>query len=781
MAPSYVLAIDQGTTSTRAILFDKDGQPKAMEQQEFPQYYPQPGWTEHDPLEILRSAVECSEGAMKKVGASKDDIAGIGITNQRETTVAWDKGTGEPLCRAIVWLDLRTSDTAAELEAKGGKDRFRKKTGLPVSTYFSAVKMKWMLDNVPEVRKAADEGRCCFGTIESWIIYKLTGGPNGGVHVTDVSNASRYMLMNINTCAWDEAVCSELGIPVTALPTIRSNSEVYGKVSSVPSLEGLAISGALGDQHAALLGHGCLDVGTSKNTYGTVLKVQEYFHKKLGSRRDFATAMIELMSFAHQMANQMVAARDEWWQGFNQKELRQKMHDTVEGFGFSSTKVEVQWVEARTKASLREGTPSFVLFVKKFGQSLCSAQIDINARSAASRLIADSGDLSHSVPNSCEILELQCSALHEVGCFMLLNTGGDAVPSKHGLLTTIGYQLGPEEKVTYALEGSVACVGRVVQWLRDNLGIISSSKDVETLAGKVEDTGGLTLVPAFSGLFAPHWRDDARAVAVGMTLFTSKEHMCRAALESTAFQAVDIMEAMKQDTGLRILDMRVDGGMTVNSLLMQMQADILGMSVLRSKLAEATALGAALAAGLSVGFYQKKEVVKDIIEKAGGYEVFPASTTPAARRKMMQRWKDAVERSFDLAKFDPKRPDQAKPAVLKKPRFVKVSSVKPEQKGLNLQLKVVKLPEEVASDGYHDVVCGDASGVVTCHLTPQQFLPCEAGSYIRVQNARVRMKGGHIRVEVDKWGKVSQADSATETFEVNLQNDISAVEYELRS
>lgn len=636
MAPSYVLAIDQGTTSTRAILFDKDGQPRAMEQQEFPQYYPQPGWTEHDPLEILRSAIECSEGAMKKVGASKDDIAGIGITNQRETTVAWDKGTGEPLCRAIVWLDLRTSDTAAQLEAKGGKDRFRKKTGLPVSTYFSAVKMKWMLDNVPEVRKAADEGRCCFGTIESWIIYKLTGGPNGGVHVTDVSNASRYMLMNINSCTWDEAVCSELGIPVTALPTIRSNSEVYGKVSSVPSLQGLAISGALGDQHAALLGHGCLDVGTSKNTYGT-------------------------------------------------------------------------------------------------------------------------------------------------GCFMLLNTGGDAVPSKHGLLTTIGYQLGPEEKVTYALEGSVACAGRVVQWLRDNLGIISSSKDVETLAGKVEDTGGLTLVPAFSGLFAPHWRDDARAVAVGMTLFTSKEHMCRAALESTAFQAVDIMEAMKQDTSLRLRDMRVDGGMTVNSLLMQMQADILGMSVLRSKLAEATALGAALAAGLSVGFYEKKEVVKDIIEKAGGYEVFPSSTTPAARRKMMQRWKDAVERSFDLAKFDPKRPDQAKPAVLKKPRFVKVSSVKPEQKGLNLQLKVVKLPDEVASDGYHDVVCGDASGVVTCHLTPQQFLPCEAGSYIRVQNARVRMKGGHIRVEVDKWGKVSQADSPTETFEVNLQNDISAVEYELRN
>ncbi|CAE8659537.1 unnamed protein product, partial [Polarella glacialis] len=333
MAPSYVMAIDQGTTSNRAILFDKDGQMKAMEQQEFPQYYPQPGWAEHDPKEILASVIHCAEGAMKKAGATKADIAAIGITNQRETTVAWDKNTGEPLYKAIVWLDLRTSDTVAELcRGRGGKDRFRKKTGLPISTYFSAVKMRWMLDNVPEIKKAAAEDRCCFGTIESWLLYSLTGGKDGGVHFTDVSNASRCMLMNIKTLQWDASVCKDIGVPMSALPAIKSNSEVFGAVKGFPSLEGILISGAVGDQHAALLGQGCLEVGSSKNTYGT-------------------------------------------------------------------------------------------------------------------------------------------------GCFMLLNTGADPVTSKNGLLTTIGYKLGPDVPVTYALEGSIACAGRVVQWLRDNMGIISRSSE----------------------------------------------------------------------------------------------------------------------------------------------------------------------------------------------------------------------------------------------------------------------------------------------------------------
>lgn len=636
MSPSYVLAIDQGTTSNRAILFDKEGQVKAFEQQEFPQHYPQPGWAEHDPKEILSSVVHCAEGALKKANATKADVAAIGITNQRETTVAWDKTTGEPLYKAIVWLDLRTSETAGQLSrGRAGKDRFRKKTGLPISTYFSAVKMRWLIDNVTEVKQAVEEQRCCFGTIESWLMYSMTGGKDGGVHYTDVSNASRYMLMNINSLAWDDAVCQEVGIPISCLPVIKSNSEVYGHVKGIPSLDGLPISGAIGDQHAALLGQGCLEVGASKNTYGT-------------------------------------------------------------------------------------------------------------------------------------------------GCFMLLNTGADAVQSKNGLLTTLGYKLGPDIPATYALEGSVACAGRVVQWLRDNMGIISKSSEVEDFARQVEDSAGLTLVPAFSGLFAPYWRDDARAVAVGMTLFTKKEHFCRAALESTAFQTLDVLEAMKHDTGLKPSAMRVDGGMTCNALLMQVQADLLGIDVLRSNMPEATALGAALAAGLSVGFYSKKEDVHAMIEKAGGHNVFKPQARPEHRRKEYARWKDAVNRSFELDKWDPRRKNEEQVVELKKPRFRKVASIKPEQKGINLMLKVVKLPDVVPGEKIHEVVCGDASGLVTLRLRPEQFLPAEVGSYIRIQNAASRIVKGFIRIEVDKWGKVSQADEPVEAFEVDHTVDVSSVEYELR-
>mmetsp|Transcript_59921 Transcript_59921/g.128590 ORF Transcript_59921/g.128590 Transcript_59921/m.128590 type:complete len:644 (+) Transcript_59921:50-1981(+) len=642
MAPSYVLAIDQGTTSSRAILFDKEGQLKATEQLEFEQYYPQPGWAEHDPKEILASVLKCCEGALAKAGAAKADVAAIGITNQRETTVAWDKETGEPLYKAIVWNDLRTSETVAKLrKGKGGQDRFRKRTGLPISTYFSAVKMRWLLDNVPEVKAAVDAGRCLFGTIECWLIYSLTGGKDGGVHITDVSNASRCMLMNIKTLAWDETVCKEIGIPIAALPTIRSNSEIYGSVkgSCCAVLEGLPISGALGDQHAALLGQGCLEVGSSKNTYGT-------------------------------------------------------------------------------------------------------------------------------------------------GCFMLLNTGKEAVPSTSGLLTTVGYKLGPDASMTYALEGSVACAGRTVQWLRDNLGIISDASEIEALASSVEDTGGLTIVPAFSGLFAPYWNEDARAVAVGLTLFSRKEHLCRAALEAVAFQTVDIMKAMKKDTGLKLAGMRVDGGMTKNSLLMQMQADLLGVEVLRAAMPEATALGAALAAGLAVGFWEKPEAVKDMLKQAGGHEAFKPLLKPSARAQEYARWEDAVNRSYDLAKWEKKKKANGdeEQRALRKPRFRKVDSIKPEQKGLNLLLKVVKiLTEAVDSENFHEVVCGDASGIVTLRLKAQAFLPCEVGKYVRVQNARSIIEKGYLRLFVDKWGKVSEVEESTESFDANLEKDISAVEYELRA
>mmetsp|Transcript_99096 Transcript_99096/g.191437 ORF Transcript_99096/g.191437 Transcript_99096/m.191437 type:complete len:536 (+) Transcript_99096:35-1642(+) len=501
----YVLSIDQGTTSTRAVLFDQWGQSKLKEQMEFKQHYPQPGWVEHDPKEIMDTVVKCCQGVLSKASCSSADIAAIGITNQRETTVAWDRETGEPLHKALVWLDLRTAETVKTLSADGAnKDRFRDMTGLPVSTYFSGVKMAWMLANVPKVKAAVEAGACVFGTIESWIIYNLTGGKDGGVCVTDVSNASRYMLMDIRKQAWDEATCKAVGVPISSLPKIVSNSEVHGQVKGFGILDGITISGSVGDQQAALLGQGCLEVGSSKNTYGT-------------------------------------------------------------------------------------------------------------------------------------------------GCFMLLNTGHEPKPSVSGLLTTVGYQLGPSEPVTFALEGSVACAGRTVQWLRDNLGMVKDAADTEALAGSVEHSGGVTLVPAFSGLFAPHWRDDARAVLVGMSLFTRKEHIVRATLESVAFSTVDIMEAMQKDTGKELGLMYVDGGMTMNSLLMQIQTDLLGINVLRAKMPEATVFGSALAAGLAVGFYQNVTDVKEFLAKAGGHEKFQPKLSAELRAAELARWNDAVRRTLDLA------------------------------------------------------------------------------------------------------------------------------------
>lgn len=366
MAPSYVLAIDQGTSSSRALLFDKDGQVKAMQQEKHHQYYPQAGLVEHDPKEILASVLSCAEAALKKVGATKDDIASIAITNQRMTLVAWDSVTGEPLYKALVWMDLRASDITRELCQGKSAERICRVTGLSrILPYVPAVKMRWLLENVPEIRKASQEGRLRFGTIDSWLLYALTGGKEGGIHVTDLTNASIYMLMNISSCTWDENICSEMAIPLDTLPAIKSNSEVYGCVKGIPFLEGLPISCCIGDQQAALLGQGCLAPGTSKSTFGT-------------------------------------------------------------------------------------------------------------------------------------------------SCCMLLNTGKDAKRSENGLHTTVAFKLGEDAEVTYALEGSIACAGRVVDWLKDNLGIISSRSEVETYARRVEDTGGLTLVPAFTGLCTPHWREDAR-------------------------------------------------------------------------------------------------------------------------------------------------------------------------------------------------------------------------------------------------------------------------------
>jgi len=491
----YVAAIDQGTTSTRFMVFDHEGNVIAVDQKEHEQMYPKPGWVEHDPLEIWERTQEVMEGALEEGGVSAQEIAAIGITNQRETTVLWDKKTGKPIYNAIVWQDTRTDVIINELAKDGGQDRFRLKTGLPLATYFSGPKLKWILDNVDGARAKAENGDLLFGNIDTWLIWNLTGE-----HVTDVTNASRTMLMNINMLEWDEEILSILDIPHSVLPRIKSSSEIYGKVRAkhASPLQGVPVSGDLGDQHAALFGQTCFDPGEAKNTYGT-------------------------------------------------------------------------------------------------------------------------------------------------GCFMLLNTGEKPVPSKSGLLTTVGYKIGNQPPV-YALEGSIAITGALIQWLRDNLGLIQSSAEVETLAKSVEDSGGIYFVPAFSGLFAPYWKSDARGVIVGMTRYVNRGHIARAALEATAYQTREVLDAMEADSGVKLTALKADGGMVFNELLMQFQADVLEVPVIRPKVAETTALGAAYAAGLAVGFW------KDYDELRANWgmdkEWQPAMDTDL-RKKLYSGWKKAVTRTFD--------------------------------------------------------------------------------------------------------------------------------------
>ncbi|MBI1854469.1 MAG: glycerol kinase GlpK, partial [Chloroflexi bacterium] len=454
--PKYVAAIDQGTTSTRFIIFDHGGNIIIADQKEHQQIYPKPGWVEHDPLEIWERTLQVIDGALKKASdqysVTSNQIAAIGVTNQRETTVVWEKETGRPIYNAIVWQDTRTDSICAELAKNGGQDRLRSKTGLPLATYFSGPKIKWILDNVPGARARAERGELLFGNIDTWIIWNLTAG----VYVTDVTNASRTLLMNLNTLDWDDEILKLLDIPRAILPEIKASSEIYG--SAKGALNGAQIAGDLGDQQAALFGQTCYSAGEAKNTYGT-------------------------------------------------------------------------------------------------------------------------------------------------GCFMLLNTGEKPVPSKSGLLTTLAYKIG-NQKAVYALEGSIAITGALVQWLRDNLGLIRQSSDIEALAQTVEDNGGVYFVPAFSGLFAPYWRSEARGVIVGLTRYVNKGHIARAALEATAFQTREVLDAMEKDSGVKLSALKVDGGMVFNELLMQFQADVLNVPVIRPKVAETTALGAAYAAGLAVGFWR---------------------------------------------------------------------------------------------------------------------------------------------------------------------------------
>ena len=492
----YVGALDQGTTSTRFMIFDHSGNVIAVDQKEHEQIYPKPGWVEHDAMEIWTRSKEVIAGALAKAGIQPSDLAAVGVTNQRETTVIWDKTTGRPVHNAIVWQDTRTDTICNDLAKDGGQDRFREKVGLPLATYFSGPKIRWVLDNVPGVRERAERGDVVFGNVDSWCLWNLTGGVNGGLHITDVTNASRTMLMDLKTLQWDDEILGILGIPKAMLPEIRPSSAVYGKC--VYPLSGVEVASDLGDQQAAIFGQTCYSVGEAKNTYGT-------------------------------------------------------------------------------------------------------------------------------------------------GNFLLLNTGTEPIQSKSGLLTTLGYQIGNQAPV-YCLEGSIAITGALVQWLRDNLGMIKSSVEVEQLAATVEDNGGVYFVPAFSGLFAPYWRSDARGVIAGLTRYVNKGHIARAVLEATAWQTKEVVEAMDKDSGVALKSLRVDGGMVHDELLMQVQADVLGVPVIRPKVAETTALGAAYAAGLAVGFW------KDLDELRANWGVdrtWEPNMDPAKRDSQYALWKKAVTRTFD--------------------------------------------------------------------------------------------------------------------------------------
>jgi len=492
----YLAAIDQGTTSTRCIIFDRQGRIVSVGQKEHRQIYPQPGWVEHDPEEIWRNTQEVVAKARIAASIQVADVAAVGITNQRETTVVWNRRTGKPYHHALVWMDTRTGDLVAEFTKEGGQDRFREKTGLPLATYFSGLKLKWLLDNVPGLRADAERGEAIFGTMDSFLIWHLTGGTNGGQHLSDVTNASRTQLMDLRTLDWDEDLLAAFGVPRAMLPQIRPSSGFFGTVTS-EVLPGVPIAGVLGDQQAALVGQTCFEPGQAKNTYGT-------------------------------------------------------------------------------------------------------------------------------------------------GCFLLLNTGTDLRVSTYGLLTTVAYQF-ENQPACYALEGSVAITGALVQWLRDNLGLIKNSSDVESLAQTVEDNGGAYFVPAFSGLYAPYWKADARGVLAGLTRFVNKGHLARAVLEATAYQTADVVRAMEQDAGVPLKTLRVDGGMVLNSLLMQFQADILDVPVTVPTMTETTALGAAYAAGLAVGYYKNGE---ELLENWGVARTYEPDMDDAQRRRLLRGWEKAVERSF---------------------------------------------------------------------------------------------------------------------------------------
>jgi glycerol kinase len=501
--PQYVLAIDQGTTSSRAIIFDKSGSIISTGQLDHRQIFPQAGWVEHDPMEIWNNTREVIGQALSKANVTRHSIEAVGITNQRETAVVWNKNTGLPVYNAIVWQDTRTQPIVDRLAADGGVERFKATVGLPLATYFSGTKIVWILENVEGARAAAEAGDLLFGTTDSWILWNLTGGVDGGVHATDVTNASRTLFMNLTTLQWDDEILAAFDIPKSMLPEIKSSSEIYGHAHTDSLLREVPIAGILGDQQAATFGQAAFDKGEAKNTYGT-------------------------------------------------------------------------------------------------------------------------------------------------GNFLIFNTGTDIVHSTNGLLTTVGYKLGDGE-THYALEGSIAVTGSLVQWLRDNLGMIGSSEEVEALAASVSDNGGAYFVPAFSGLFAPYWRPDARGALLGLTRYVNKGHIARAALESIAFQTREVLDAVNADSGVPLTELKVDGGATVNELLMQFQADLIDVPVVRPVVSETTALGAAYAAGLAVGFWSGLDELRANWQESARWE---PTMELSERERLLRSWKKAVTKTFDWVDDD---------------------------------------------------------------------------------------------------------------------------------
>ncbi|MGO4958407.1 glycerol kinase GlpK [Luteococcus sp. Sow4_B9] len=504
MKSKYILAIDQGTTSSRAIIFDHGGKIISVGQKEHEQIFPRAGWVEHDAEEVWANIREVVAEALSKGNMNRHDIAAVGITNQRETTVVWNKETGKPVYNAIVWQDTRTQKIVDELGG-GDPDKYKEKVGLPLATYFCGPKVKWILDNVEGAREDAEAGKLLMGTMDTWVLWNMTGGVEGGIHVTDVTNASRTMLMDLKSLQWDEQIAKDMTIPMSMLPEIKSSAEVYGKGREGGFLRDIPIAGILGDQQAATFGQACFEKGMAKNTYGT-------------------------------------------------------------------------------------------------------------------------------------------------GCFMLMNTGNEIVPSKNGLLTTVCYQIG-DQKPVYALEGSIAVAGSLVQWLRDNLKMFDSAPEVEELAKTVDDNGGAYFVPAFSGLFAPYWRSDARGALVGLTRYVNRGHIARAVLESTAYQTREVLEAMEADSGSPLAELKVDGGMTANETLMAFQSCQVGVPVVRPKVAETTALGAAYAAGIAVGFWKGEQ---DVIDNWAEDKRWEPECDQDERERLFRNWKKAVTKTFDWVDGDVK-------------------------------------------------------------------------------------------------------------------------------